>query len=215
MVVPPGRRPPSRRPASRGDVTRPRQRPARPVQRRPAASAAGSGGGRRGSSAFLSAPSSSSRSHSGSGSSAATVPGSGFSSRATATAGAGDQTVGDGRGDHPGQQLGRADRVVVARDREVDLVRVAVGVEHRDDRDAQLAGLVDGDVLLLGVDDPDRRRDLRHVPQAAEGLGELDLLAVTAAGSPSWCSPAAVPVRSRAPPAPSSAAAACTPSGSW
>ena len=101
---------------------------------------------------------------------------------AAATAGAQDQTVGDGGGDDPGQQLGRADRVVVARDREVDLVRVAVGVQHRDDRDAQLAGLVDGDVLLLGVDHPDRRRDLRHVPQTTEGLGELDLLAVQLKG---------------------------------
>ncbi len=45
-----------------------------------------------------------------------------------------------------------------------------------DDRDAQLAGLADGDVLLLGVDDPDRARDLGHVADAAEGLLELVLL---------------------------------------
>src|SRR5262245_55024215 len=60
---------------------------------------------------------------------------------------AGDQPVGHCVGDDPGQQRGRPDRVVVARDREVDLVRVAVRVEHGDHGDVQLAGLVDRDVL--------------------------------------------------------------------
>src|SRR6185369_3811852 len=81
-----------------------------------------------------------------------------------------------------GQQRGRTDRVVVARDREVDLVGIAVGVQHGDHRDAQLAGLVDGDVLLLRVDDPHRRRYPRHVAQAAERLGQLDLLALQLEG---------------------------------
>src|SRR5688572_27563916 len=44
---------------------------------------------------------------------------------------AGDQAVGHCRGDDLGEQLGGADRVVVARDREVDLVRVTVRVEDR------------------------------------------------------------------------------------
>ena len=89
----------------------------------------------------------------------------------------------------------RADRVVVARDRVVDLVRVAVGVEHRDDRDAQLAGLADGDVLLLGVDDPDRARAasaMSRMPPRV--LSSLILLAGAAAAPPSWCSPCAPPV---------------------
>src|SRR4051812_37135932 len=90
---------------------------------------------------------------------------------------AGDQAVGDRVGDHAGQQLGAADRVVVTRDRVIDLVRVAVGVEDRDDRDAQLAGFADGDVLLLGVDDPNRARHLGHLADAAERPLQLGHLA--------------------------------------
>ena len=89
----------------------------------------------------------------------------------------GHQALGHGVGDHPGEQGDGADRVVVARDLVVDLVRVAVGVQDRDDRDVQLVRLADGDVLLLGVDDPHRAGDPRHVADAAEGLGELVLLA--------------------------------------
>src|SRR5882757_11232571 len=88
-----------------------------------------------------------------------------------------DQAVGDGVGDHAGQQRGRADRVVVAGDLVVDLVRIAVGVEDRDHRDAQLAGLADRDVLLLGVDDPDGAGHLAHLADAAERALELGLLA--------------------------------------
>ena len=85
-----------------------------------------------------------------------------------------DQAVGDGVGDDPGQQRDGADRVVVAGDLVVDLVGVAVRVEDRDDRQAELAGLVDGEVLLLRVDDPDGRGDLGHRADAAEGALELD-----------------------------------------
>src|SRR5690606_20210259 len=46
-----------------------------------------------------------------------------------------------------GVQLHRADGVVVAGDRVVDQRRIVVGVDHRDHRDAQLAGFLDGDVL--------------------------------------------------------------------
>src|SRR4029077_15269418 len=70
--------------------------------------------------------------------------------RGGAAAGGGQQTCGDGLGDHLGQQRGGADRVVVTGYRVVDLIGIAVGVEHRDDGDVQLAGLADGDVLLLG-----------------------------------------------------------------
>ena len=59
----------------------------------------------------------------------------------------------------------------------IDLVGVAVGVEDGDHRDAQLAGLVDGEVLLLGVDDPDGLGKLAHVTDTAEVLGQLVLLA--------------------------------------
>src|SRR3954454_18940178 len=90
---------------------------------------------------------------------------------------AGHQALGDRVGDDTGQQRGAADGVVVARDLVVDLVGVAVCVEDRDDRDAQLAGLTDGDVLLLGVHDPDGAGHLLHVADAAEGALELGLLA--------------------------------------
>src|SRR5205809_137723 len=43
------------------------------------------------------------------------------------------------------EQLERADGVVVAGDRVVDQVRIAVGVDDRDDRDLQLARLGDRD----------------------------------------------------------------------
>src|SRR4029079_13460363 len=93
-------------------------------------------------------------------------------------AGACDQTLGDGVRDDPRQQADGADRVVVARDREVDLVGVAVGVEDADDRDAQLARLFDGQVLLLGVDHPDRGRRTAHLADAAQGALELVALAL-------------------------------------
>src|SRR6185437_13975799 len=92
----------------------------------------------------------------------------------------GDEAVGHRVGDHPGQQRHRADRVVVARDRVGHLVRVAVRVEDRDHRDAQLARLVDRDVLLLGVHHPDGARHPGHVPDPAERLVKLVALALEA-----------------------------------
>src|SRR5690606_30698427 len=65
--------------------------------------------------------------------------------------------LGDGVGDHPGEQRDRADRVVVARDAVGDVIGVAVGVEDAHDGDAELLGLVDGEVLLVGVHDPHDR----------------------------------------------------------
>ena len=55
-------------------------------------------------------------------------------------------------------EVGGADRVVVAGDHVVDDVGVAVGVDDRDDRDAEPVRLGDRDVLLLGVDHEDRAR---------------------------------------------------------
>ena len=89
---------------------------------------------------------------------------------------AGDQALGDRVRDHAGQQVHGADGVVVARDRVGDLVRIAVGVQDGDDRDAELLGLVDGQVLLLGVHDPHGGGGLGHVADAAEvGLQLLEL----------------------------------------
>src|SRR5699024_2568258 len=81
-------------------------------------------------------------------------------------------------GDDGGQQVCRTDRVVVARNRVLDLVRVAVGVQDGDNRDAQLLRLGDSDVLLVGVNDPHCRRDLGHVGDAAQDTLQLLALAV-------------------------------------
>ena len=66
-----------------------------------------------------------------------------------------------------------ADRVVVAGDDVVDLVRVAVGVDEADDRDLELARLLDDDRLLAGVDHEDGGRQAVHAADAAEVLLEL------------------------------------------
>ena len=77
---------------------------------------------------------------------------------------AGLYTFGDGRGDHA--VSGAALWMASLPDRVVDEVGVAVGVEDGDHRDVELMGLADGDVLLVGVDDPDGRghRWLRRIP---------------------------------------------------
>src|SRR5690606_13406230 len=72
----------------------------------------------------------------------------------------------------------RANSVVVTRDGVGDLVGVAVGVENCDDRDAKLLRLVDREVLLLGVDHPERRRRLGHVADTAKSLLQLLELAL-------------------------------------
>src|SRR5579864_4022030 len=78
---------------------------------------------------------------------------------------------------HPGrEEPDRPKGVVVARDDVVDLVRVAIRVDDADDRNLQLARLVDGDLLVLGVDDEDRVGQAAHAADAVEVLGELALL---------------------------------------
>src|SRR5262249_15220627 len=51
-------------------------------------------------------------------------------------------------GDAGRKQANRPQRIVVAGDHEVDLVRIAVGVDDANDRDLELAGLVDGNLFL-------------------------------------------------------------------
>ena len=72
--------------------------------------------------------------------------------------------VGDALDDH----LAGADRVVVARDHEVDGIRVAVGVHQADDRDLEALGLAHADVLGLEVHHEHRVRRALHVGHAAE-----------------------------------------------
>ena len=73
-----------------------------------------------------------------------------------------------GVGDQPAEQPDGADGVVVGGDDVVDLVRVDVRVTGADDRDLQPAGLGDGDVLALRVDDEDGARQAAHLAHAAQ-----------------------------------------------
>ncbi len=75
-------------------------------------------------------------------------------------------------------QRARADRVVVAGDHEVDPIRVAVGVDEADDRDAQALGLFHRDDLCFQVDHEHRLRHALHVLHAAKirpQLGQVGL----------------------------------------
>ena len=69
-------------------------------------------------------------------------------------------------GDAGGIQLDGAHGVVVARDHVVDVVRRAVGVDDRDDRDAELLGLVDRD----------RSRDRRRSTNSTSGSASMSLM---------------------------------------
>ena len=80
---------------------------------------------------------------------------------------------GDPVGDRAHDQAARADRVVVARDHVVGLVRIAVRVDERDDRQPEPARLAHGELLLAEVDDEDRVRLPAHVGDAAEVRLEL------------------------------------------
>src|SRR5439155_8888210 len=82
-----------------------------------------------------------------------------------------------GLGDDVAHERAGADGVVVAGDDELDDVRIAVGVDDGDDRQPELVGLGDGDVLLLGVDDEEGVGPLVEVPDAAEVALELLRLA--------------------------------------
>ena len=69
-----------------------------------------------------------------------------------------------------------ADRVVVTWNRVVDWNRVDIRVHQADDRDPQASRLAQADLLGLQVDDHDRLRQLLHVADTAEVVGELGQL---------------------------------------
>src|SRR5438445_3624764 len=80
----------------------------------------------------------------------------------------------DGRvRDLSAEEPDRADGVVVAGNDVIDPFRIAVGVDQRDDGDAQPRGLVDGDVLLLRIDHEEAARKPRHVLDAPQVLLQL------------------------------------------
>src|SRR5699024_1232955 len=85
--------------------------------------------------------------------------GGGLGGPGTGTVGGHEVALLHGVGDDPAHERTSADGVVVAGDRELDDVGVAVGVDHGDDRDAELVGLGHRDVLLLGVQDEHQVRE--------------------------------------------------------
>ena len=89
---------------------------------------------------------------------------------------------GDAVGDRLHDQAAGADRVVVAGDDVVGLVRVAVGVDERDDRHAEPTRLAHGELLLLQVDDEDRVGLSAQVGDAAQV--RLELLELLEHGDP-------------------------------
>ena len=80
---------------------------------------------------------------------------------------------GDPVGNRPHDQAAGADCVVVARDDEVGLVRIAVGVDERDDRHAEPARLAHGELLLAEIDDEDGVRLPAQIGDTAEIRLEL------------------------------------------
>ena len=91
---------------------------------------------------------------------------------------AGHEALSCSVGNDAGEQRYRADRVIVTRDRVVNIVGVAVGVEDGNNRNTELLRLVNSEVLLVGVNHPYRRRGAGHVADTAKGL--LQLVAFTA-----------------------------------
>ena len=89
---------------------------------------------------------------------------------------------GDPVGNRPHDQAAGADCVVVARDDEVGLVRIAVGVDERDDRHAEPARLPHGELLLAEIDDEDGVRLSAQIGDAAEI--RLELLELGEQGDP-------------------------------
>ena len=70
-------------------------------------------------------------------------------------------------------QLDRLDRVVVARNRNGDEIRIGVRIDERDDRNSQLVRLGYRDALLLGVDHEHQAGKTAQVLDAAQVLRKL------------------------------------------
>ena len=84
----------------------------------------------------------------------------------------------DGVGDHTAHERSGADGVVVTGNDVLAQVRVTVGVNHSNDRDTELVGLGDADVLFLGIEHEHRVGAAGHVADTAEvALQLLELAA--------------------------------------
>src|SRR5580698_4188769 len=84
--------------------------------------------------------------------------------------------------DASGIQTNRAHGVVVTGDHVVDAVRGAIRVDNRDDRDAELGGFVNRDLLVTDIDDEQGVREGVHVLDAAQASLELVHLAAQLGG---------------------------------
>src|SRR5574343_1150856 len=82
-------------------------------------------------------------------------------------------TFEDGVSHAAGVELNGAGRVVVTRDDVGDAFRRGVGIDHANDRDAQLFGFGDGDLVIADIDDEDGVRQASHILDAADGLLQL------------------------------------------
>src|SRR5690625_1511691 len=87
----------------------------------------------------------------------------------------GEHGLGHGRG----VQTNGADGIVVAGDDVVHALGVGVGVHHAHHRNAQLVGFLDGNALVVHIDDKQRIGQAAHVLDTADGA--LQLLHVPAA----------------------------------
>src|SRR5436190_7806740 len=75
-------------------------------------------------------------------------------------------------------ELDRAHRVVVARNRKVDQVRIAVGIDQRDRLHAELLRFLNRDVLAARVDDEHQAGHALHAADAFEVRLDLRALAI-------------------------------------
>src|SRR5574344_967057 len=64
-------------------------------------------------------------------------------------------------------------RVGVTRDDVINAVRVGVGINDRHNRDTQVVGFLDRDVLVLGIDNEQNVRQAAHVLDTAQALLQL------------------------------------------
>ena len=79
----------------------------------------------------------------------------------------------DPGGDRLDDERAGTNRIVVAGDHELGLIRIAVRVDERDHGQAEPARLADGELLLLEIDDEDRVRLAAHVGDPAQIRLEL------------------------------------------
>src|SRR5450756_828332 len=81
----------------------------------------------------------------------------------------------EGTGHERGDETERPDCIIVCRNLVVDLVRVAVGVDDGDHRNAKHMCFLDGAMLLVGVDDIDGAGKAFHGTKTAEQLAQASL----------------------------------------